>query len=86
MDREAFFCRLSKMAAVLQQVLERTELAKLPKAVQGKLERFLADQQSEIDGLRTRHERYKVDSGESGRVAGKESWIRWDAAGPSFPA
>uniref|UniRef100_A0ABM5G992 Nucleoprotein TPR n=1 Tax=Pogona vitticeps TaxID=103695 RepID=A0ABM5G992_9SAUR len=50
------------MAAVLQQVLERAELAKLPKAVQGKLERFLADQQSEIDGLRTRHERYKVDS------------------------
>lgn len=52
------------MAAVLQQVLERAELTKLPKAVQGKLERFLADQQSEIDGLRTRHERYKVDSGE----------------------
>ncbi|KAJ6657396.1 hypothetical protein lerEdw1_002563 [Lerista edwardsae] len=50
------------MAAVLQQVLERAELAKLPKAVQGKLERFLADQQSEIDGLRARHERYKVDS------------------------
>ncbi|XP_026559032.1 nucleoprotein TPR isoform X1 [Pseudonaja textilis] len=50
------------MAAVLQQVLERAELTKLPKAVQGKLERFLADQQSEIDGLRTRHERYKVDS------------------------
>ncbi|KAM9283885.1 nucleoprotein TPR isoform 5-T5 [Morus bassanus] len=50
------------MAAVLQQVLERAELAKLPKAVQGKLERFLADQQSEIDGLRARHERFKVDS------------------------
>uniref|UniRef100_A0A8C0G413 Nucleoprotein TPR n=1 Tax=Chelonoidis abingdonii TaxID=106734 RepID=A0A8C0G413_CHEAB len=51
-----------KMAAVLQQVLERAELAKLPKPVQGKLERFLADQQSEIDGLRARHERFKVDS------------------------
>nr|XP_060630494.1 nucleoprotein TPR isoform X1 [Anolis sagrei ordinatus] len=50
------------MAVVLQQVLERAELAKLPKVVQGKLERFLADQQSEIDALRTRHERYKVDS------------------------
>ncbi|XP_042322300.1 nucleoprotein TPR isoform X2 [Sceloporus undulatus] len=50
------------MAAVLQQLLERAELAKLPKAVQGKLERFLADQQSEIDALRSRHERYKVDS------------------------
>ena len=56
----------SKMAAVLQQVLERAELSKLPKPVQGKLERFLADQQSEIDGLRARHERFKVDSGESG--------------------
>uniref|UniRef100_A0A8D0GEX5 Nucleoprotein TPR n=1 Tax=Sphenodon punctatus TaxID=8508 RepID=A0A8D0GEX5_SPHPU len=50
------------MAAVLQQVLERVELVKLPKSVQGKLERFLADQQSEIDGLRARHERFKVDS------------------------
>ncbi|XP_070602426.1 nucleoprotein TPR isoform X2 [Erythrolamprus reginae] len=50
------------MAAVLQQVLERAELTKLPKGVQGKLERFLADQQSEIDCLRTSHERYKVDS------------------------
>ncbi|XP_074858366.1 nucleoprotein TPR isoform X2 [Carettochelys insculpta] len=50
------------MAAVLQQVLERAELAKLPKPVQGKLERFLADQQTEIDGLRARHERFKVDS------------------------
>uniref|UniRef100_A0A672UKA4 Nucleoprotein TPR n=1 Tax=Strigops habroptila TaxID=2489341 RepID=A0A672UKA4_STRHB len=55
----------SKMAAVLQQVLERAELSKLPKLVQAKLERFLADQQSEIDGLRARHERFKVDSGES---------------------
>ncbi|KAM6124630.1 nucleoprotein TPR isoform 2-T2 [Pterocles gutturalis] len=50
------------MAAVLQQVLERGEIAKLPKPVQGKLERFLADQQSEIDGIRARHERFKVDS------------------------
>ncbi|XP_063021514.1 nucleoprotein TPR isoform X4 [Melospiza melodia melodia] len=50
------------MAAVLQQLLERAELAKLPRAVQGKLERFLGDQQGEIDGLRARHERFKVDS------------------------
>ncbi|KAJ7427645.1 Nucleoprotein TPR [Willisornis vidua] len=50
------------MAAVLQQLLERSELAKLPRAVQGKLERFLGDQQGEIDGLRARHERFKVDS------------------------
>lgn len=57
------------MAAVLQQLLERAELAKLPRAVQGKLERFLGDQQGEIDGLRARHERFKVDSGERGRRA-----------------
>lgn len=62
----------SKMAAVLQQLLERAELSKLPKPVQGKLERFLADQQSEIDGLRARHERFKVDSGESGEGGSRE--------------
>ncbi|XP_012584378.1 PREDICTED: nucleoprotein TPR [Condylura cristata] len=50
------------MAAVLQQVLERTELNKLPKSVQNKLEKFLADQQSEIDGLKGRHEKFKVES------------------------
>lgn len=50
------------MAAVLQQVLERSELNKLPKSTQNKLEKFLADQQSEIDGLKGRHERFKVES------------------------
>ncbi|XP_041127246.1 nucleoprotein TPR-like isoform X2 [Polyodon spathula] len=50
------------MAAVLQQILERTELNKLPKPVQNKLEKFLLDQQSEIDALKARHERFKVDS------------------------
>ncbi|XP_018427815.1 PREDICTED: nucleoprotein TPR [Nanorana parkeri] len=49
------------MAAVLQQVLERAELAKLPKAVNTKLERFLSDQQAEIEAMRSRHEKYKVD-------------------------
>ncbi|KAK1329308.1 hypothetical protein QTO34_011489 [Cnephaeus nilssonii] len=53
---------LADMAAVLQQVLERTELNKLPKSVQNKLEKFLADQQSEIDGLKGRHEKFKVES------------------------
>lgn len=62
-------CCAGAMAAVLQQLLERAELAKLPRAVQGKLERFLGDQQGEIDGLRARHERFKVDSGECGRRA-----------------
>ncbi|KAM4641426.1 nucleoprotein TPR [Discoglossus pictus] len=49
------------MAAVLQQVLERAELTKLPKAVQTKLERFMAEQQSEIDAMKSRHEKYRVD-------------------------
>ncbi|KAM5148156.1 nucleoprotein TPR [Mantella aurantiaca] len=49
------------MAAVLQQVLERAELTKLPKAVHSKMERFLSEQQAEIDAMKSRHEKYKVD-------------------------
>ncbi|XP_075038773.1 nucleoprotein TPR isoform X2 [Mixophyes fleayi] len=49
------------MAAVLQQVLERAELAKLPKAVQSKLERFLTEQQADIDSMKSRHEKFRVD-------------------------
>uniref|UniRef100_A0AAY4CUA7 Nucleoprotein TPR n=1 Tax=Denticeps clupeoides TaxID=299321 RepID=A0AAY4CUA7_9TELE len=52
------------MAASLQQVLERAELNKLPKAVQFKLEKFFSDHQAEIDALKSSHERYKADSGE----------------------
>lgn len=75
-SRPVALCTAPKMAAVLQQVLERAELAKLSKPVQGKLERFLADQQSEIDGLRARHERFKVDSGESrGRECGRRAAV-----------
>ncbi|XP_036409824.1 nucleoprotein TPR isoform X2 [Megalops cyprinoides] len=50
------------MASVLLQILERTEIAKLPKAVQNKLEKFFTDQQSEIDSQKSEHERFKVDS------------------------
>ncbi|XP_066548647.1 nucleoprotein TPR isoform X2 [Amia ocellicauda] len=50
------------MAAVLQQILERAELTKLPKAVQSKLEKALSDQQCEIDALKSSHERFKTDS------------------------
>ncbi|KAI1882928.1 hypothetical protein AGOR_G00239940 [Albula goreensis] len=50
------------MASVLQQMLERSEISKLPKAVQNKLEKFFSDQQSEIDSLKSQHERLKVDS------------------------
>ena len=52
------------MAAVLQQVLERTELSRLPKTVQNKLEKYISDQQSEIDSLKAQHEQFRVDSGE----------------------
>ncbi|KAL2089461.1 hypothetical protein ACEWY4_014149 [Coilia grayii] len=50
------------MAAVLQQVLERTELSRLPKTVQNKLEKYILDQQSEIDSLKAHHEQFRVDS------------------------
>ncbi|XP_066532644.1 translocated promoter region b, nuclear basket protein isoform X3 [Hoplias malabaricus] len=50
------------MAAVLQQILERTEISKLPKAIQTKLEKYFTDHQSEIDELRAHHEQFRVDS------------------------
>ncbi|KAM4623655.1 nucleoprotein TPR-like [Polymixia lowei] len=49
------------MAAVLLRVLERTELNKLPKGAQNKLERFLTELQSANDALQTQHERFKAD-------------------------
>lgn len=51
------------MAAVLLQVLERTELNKLPKGVQNKLEKFVTELQNANEELRTQHERFKADSG-----------------------
>ncbi|KAL0965926.1 hypothetical protein UPYG_G00288040 [Umbra pygmaea] len=54
--------RCSKeMAVVLLQVLERTELNKLPKSAQNKLEKLFTDQQNEIESLKTQHERFKTD-------------------------
>uniref|UniRef100_A0A8C2E4B5 Nucleoprotein TPR n=1 Tax=Cyprinus carpio TaxID=7962 RepID=A0A8C2E4B5_CYPCA len=50
-----------EMAALLQQTLERTEINKLPKAIQNKLEKVLSEQQTEIDSLKSQHERYKAD-------------------------
>lgn len=73
------------MAAVLQQVLERTELNKLPKSVQNKLEKFLADQQSEIDGLKGRHEKFKVESGKWRRSSRPWFWARPRSHGWSSP-
>lgn len=53
------------MAAVLLQVLERTELNKLPKGVQNKLEKFVTELQNANEALKTQHERFKADSGKS---------------------
>lgn len=52
------------MAVVLLQALERTELNKLPKGIQNKLEKFVADLQNANEALKTQHERFKADSGE----------------------
>ncbi|KAL1280197.1 hypothetical protein QQF64_014797, partial [Cirrhinus molitorella] len=49
------------MAALLQQALERTEINKLPKAIQNKLEKVLSEQQTEIDSVKSQYERYKAD-------------------------
>ncbi|XP_061792549.1 nucleoprotein TPR-like isoform X2 [Nerophis lumbriciformis] len=50
------------MALVLLQALERTELNKLPKGVQNKLEKFVTDLQNANAALRTQQERFKADS------------------------
>ncbi|KAM8745526.1 translocated promoter region b, nuclear basket protein isoform 2-T2 [Acanthopagrus schlegelii] len=50
------------MAALLQQELESSEISKLPKTVQNKLERILSDQQYEIDSLKAQQEQFRVDS------------------------
>lgn len=50
------------MAALLQE-LDASELSKLPKAVQNKLEKILSDQQYEIDSLKAQQEQFRVDSG-----------------------
>lgn len=52
------------MAAVLLQILERTELSKLPKGAQNKLEKFVTELQNANEALKTQHERFKADSGE----------------------
>ncbi|KAF7690039.1 hypothetical protein HF521_011843 [Silurus meridionalis] len=50
------------MAAVLQQILERGELSKLSKAVQGKLEKYLSEQRSDADYYKAQYEQLRVDS------------------------
>ncbi|KAK7133660.1 hypothetical protein R3I94_015507 [Phoxinus phoxinus] len=50
------------MAAVLQQILERSEISKLQKTVLTKLEKYISDQQCEVDCLKAQQEQYRVDS------------------------
>uniref|UniRef100_A0A8C7YYH4 Nucleoprotein TPR n=1 Tax=Oryzias sinensis TaxID=183150 RepID=A0A8C7YYH4_9TELE len=54
--------RYVDMAVVLLQVLERTELNKLPKGIQNKLEKFVTELQNANEALKTQHERLKADS------------------------
>uniref|UniRef100_A0A8C3ADA7 Nucleoprotein TPR n=1 Tax=Cyclopterus lumpus TaxID=8103 RepID=A0A8C3ADA7_CYCLU len=53
---------VGKMAALLLQELEGSELSKLSKTVQNKLERLFSDQQYEIDYLKAQQEQFRVDS------------------------
>uniref|UniRef100_A0A673JY06 Nucleoprotein TPR n=1 Tax=Sinocyclocheilus rhinocerous TaxID=307959 RepID=A0A673JY06_9TELE len=51
-----------KMAAVLQQMLERSEISKLPKTVLTKLEKYISEQQCEVDCMKAQQEQYRVDN------------------------
>ncbi|XP_047443060.1 translocated promoter region b, nuclear basket protein [Mugil cephalus] len=50
------------MAALLLQELDGSEISKLPKTIQNKLEKILSDQQYEIDSLKAQQEQFRVDS------------------------
>uniref|UniRef100_A0A8C1EH72 Nucleoprotein TPR n=1 Tax=Cyprinus carpio carpio TaxID=630221 RepID=A0A8C1EH72_CYPCA len=50
------------MADVLQQILERSEISKLPKTVLTKLEKYISEQQCEVDCLKAQQEQYRVDN------------------------
>ncbi|TSW21800.1 Nucleoprotein TPR [Bagarius yarrelli] len=50
------------MAVVLQQILDVDELSKVPRELQEKLEKYLAEQQSEADYYKAQYEQLRVDS------------------------
>ncbi|XP_042370774.1 translocated promoter region b, nuclear basket protein [Plectropomus leopardus] len=50
------------MAALLLQELDSSEISKLTKTVQNKLEKIFSDQQYEIDSLKAQQEQFRVDS------------------------
>ncbi|XP_078074443.1 translocated promoter region b, nuclear basket protein isoform X2 [Mustelus asterias] len=49
-------------AAVLQQLLDRAELAKLPKITVSKLEKLITDKEADLTTLKAKYERFKIDS------------------------
>uniref|UniRef100_A0A672ZES4 Nucleoprotein TPR n=1 Tax=Sphaeramia orbicularis TaxID=375764 RepID=A0A672ZES4_9TELE len=53
---------VGKMAALLLQEFEPSEISKLPKNLQNKIEKILSDQQYEIDSLKAQQEQFRVDS------------------------
>lgn len=54
-----------KMAALLLQEFEASELSLIPEAIKTRLERTLSVLQSEIDSLKAQHQQYVVDIGKS---------------------
>lgn len=52
-----------EMAVFLRQVLDRTELNKLPKGVQNKLEIFVKELHNVNESLKTQNERLIVEYG-----------------------
>lgn len=60
----ACYVVVGKMAALLQQELEDSEISNLPKALENKLETILSDHQYKIDSLKAQQEQFRVDSGE----------------------
>lgn len=62
-DPQTAPARSGKMAALLLKEFEGSELSKLPKTLQNKVEKILSDQQYEIDSLKAQQEQLRVDSG-----------------------
>ncbi|XP_052390794.1 nucleoprotein TPR [Carassius gibelio] len=54
---------MKKMAAaILQQILERSEISKLPQNVLSKLEKYISENLCEVDCLKAQQEQFRVDN------------------------
>ncbi|XP_024134399.1 translocated promoter region b, nuclear basket protein isoform X3 [Oryzias melastigma] len=53
---------VGKMAALLLQELEASEISKLPKPVLNRIEKIISELQYEIDSLKAQQEQFRVDS------------------------